>query len=277
MSPHKSRLFYGYWILTVAFLCLFLMSGFVKYSFSLYVRRLAAEFDWSRAQIMAGSTITGLVMGISALVIGRIIYHYRARKVIATGALVAGCGLALLSLTRELWYFYLVFAVVGAGAAGMGVVVMSTIVSNWFRKRRGWAIGILGTGIGAGGFAMPLFVGVFLIPSFGWRTAYLVSGLLTLLLIVPLSFLVIRLRPADKGLLPVGNENPKDDNGLKLQIRNAEAFSGDDLQKLRGRIEDELFLIGEGSVEEVDVVAPYVEKVTSIVPGIREQGSGNRE
>jgi phosphomannomutase / phosphoglucomutase len=61
------------------------------------------------------------------------------------------------------------------------------------------------------------------------------------------------------------SHNPKDDNGLKLQIRDAEAFAGNDLQKLRERIENDEFESGKGTSEELDAITPYIDKVTSLI------------
>lgn len=64
-------------------------------------------------------------------------------------------------------------------------------------------------------------------------------------------------RRADGGVHVTASHNPKDDNGLKLQIRDAEAFSGDNLQKLRMQIEAGDFMVGDGSRRELDAVTPY--------------------
>lgn len=70
----------------------------------------------------------------------------------------------------------------------------------------------------------------------------------------------------DDGSVQVtASHNQKEDNGLKLQLRNAEAYAGEDLQNLRKRIEEKSFLEGEGSVEEVDAVTPYKERVKNLL------------
>jgi phosphomannomutase/phosphoglucomutase len=60
------------------------------------------------------------------------------------------------------------------------------------------------------------------------------------------------------------SHNPKDDNGLKLQIRNAEAYSGDDLQTLREQIEKDDMITGKGSEREFDAVTPYVDALAKL-------------
>ena len=202
----ERRFFYGYWILLFLFLCQIFWNGFIMYSFSFYVNPLHEEFAWSRAGIMAIITIVYLSIGVASPLIGRLSSCYGEKNVIAVGASVLGLGFVLISTVRELWQFYLFSIFLGVGSAAIGVVPASAVISNWFQKRRGWAIGILGTGIGVGGFAVPPIVGAFFIPTFGWRNTCVISGLLTALIITPLSLLIIRSKPADMGLQPDGVE-----------------------------------------------------------------------
>ena len=202
----ERRFFYGYWILLFVFLCQIFWNGFIMYSFSFYVGPLHEEFAWSRAGTMAIITIVYLSMGVASPLIGRLSSCYGEKNVIAVGASVLGLGFVLISTVRELWQFYLFSIFLGVGSAAIGVVPASAVISNWFQKRRGWAIGVLGTGIGVGGFALPPIVGAFFIPTFGWRNTCVISGLLTALILTPLSLLIIRSKPADMGLQPDGVE-----------------------------------------------------------------------
>jgi MFS family permease len=196
------RFFYGYWILLFFFLCQIFWNGLIMYSFSFYVNPLHEEFAWSRAGIMAIITIVYLSIGVASPLIGRLSSRYGEKNVIAVGAAVLGLGFILISAVRELWQFYLFAIFLGVGSASIGVVPASAVISNWFKKRRGWAIGILGTGIGVGGFAVPPIVGAFLIPTFGWRNTCIISGLLTTLIITPLSLWIIKSKPSEMGLQP---------------------------------------------------------------------------
>ncbi len=75
----------------------------------------------------------------------------------------------------------------------------------------------------------------------------------------PVNYFTICNLKVDGGVQITASHNPKDDNGVKLQIRDAEAFSGDELQKLRMQIDREDFVMGEGTQEEIDAVTPYLD------------------
>lgn len=89
----------------------------------------------------------------------------------------------------------------------------------------------------------------------------------------PINYFTICTRNADGGVQVTASHNPKEDNGLKLQIRNAESHAGDDLQKLFERITKEDFLSGEGIVEEIDAINPYIEHLSTL---FKDVGAGKK-
>jgi len=207
-SPKKPKVFYGYWVVAATFFCLFIHSGCGIYGFSLFVRPLQAEFGWGRGSIMIALTISFLVMGITSPFVGRLVDRYGARKLITIGTFIAGLGFLLLSLMNNLWFFYGSHTIIAIGMAAMGMVATTAVVSNWFKRRRGTAIGIMAAGIGAGGFAIAPLIGGYIIPNFSWQAAYIASALLTWT-VIPLALFVIKSKPADMGLYPDGIEAPE--------------------------------------------------------------------
>jgi MFS family permease len=208
-SSNCAKVFYGYWILVVAFLGVFVYSGCGVGAFSLFVKPLQAEFNWGRGNIMIGFSIFYLLTGIAAPFIGGLIDRYGARGVVSIGSAVAGLGLVSLYRMENLWHFYAAYTAIGVSMAAVGQVPSSAVVSNWFRKHRGTAIGVMSTGIGAGILILGPFIGAFVMPNFGWRVSYLTLALITWML-VPLALLVLRTKPADMGLYPDGRQPLED-------------------------------------------------------------------
>jgi phosphomannomutase/phosphoglucomutase len=83
----------------------------------------------------------------------------------------------------------------------------------------------------------------------------------------PVNYFTICTQKLDGGVQVTASHNPPEDNGLKLSMRDADAFAGDDIQLLRQRIEDGRMLDGEGTVEEFDAMAPYLRHVTTLFAG----------
>jgi len=193
----QPKIFYGYWIVVATFICVFLWSGLGIYIFSLFTSSLQTDFGWGRGDIMLGFTINFLIFGIFSPTAGNLADRYGASKVIALGAIVIGLGFAFLSLINQMWQFYIGWAIVGIGMAAIGTVPSTAVVSKWFERKRGTALGIMSAGIGAGGMVMAPFVGGYLIPTFEWRTTYLILGIITCVILVPLALFVIKAKPGE--------------------------------------------------------------------------------
>ncbi len=162
---------------------------------------------WSRGEITAALTILYIMNGVVSPLIGRLVDRFRVKLVITAGTLVMTLGFILLSQVNNLWLFYLGFIIIGIGSTAMGPVPTSAVVSRWFQKRRGLAIGLMSTGVGAAGFVSPV-IGGLLIPTIGWRYTYLMLGLVTAVVIIPLVLFLMKESPLDIGYLPDGERTP---------------------------------------------------------------------
>lgn len=206
LSSRKTKIFYGFWIVLASFFCLFTTSGVVYYGYSIFLGPIQCDLRWSRAATSFGFTMMIMVQAFAAPFGGRFVDRFGPKKIIVFGGLILGLGLALLSFSSSLWYFYGVYMIVGISFMATGMIPISHIISNWFIKRRGTALGIAAVGMGLGGTFMSQIIGNILIPNFGWRGAYLVLAILSLGLIIPIVLFVIKTKPQDKGLRAYGAE-----------------------------------------------------------------------
>ncbi|MEM7101236.1 MAG: MFS transporter, partial [Pseudomonadota bacterium] len=139
-----------------------------------------------------------------APMVGRALDKYPLRRVIAVGSASMATGFVLLSFVQNPVQFYLVIGVfIGFGASSMGQLATSKLVTNWFDRRRGTALGIAATGVSMSGVVMP-YISAELIESFGWRNGFLMYGLFTAFVVVPLVLRVVISKPEDVGMHPDG-------------------------------------------------------------------------
>lgn len=200
-QARRPTVFYGYWIVAATFLAAFVFAGCGFYAFSLFVTPLEAEFLWTRREVMTALTIYFIVSGASGPPVGRMVDRFGPRMVMVAGAVVAGAGFMLLGQVQELWQFYAIYFFIGAAMSATGIIPGTAVVSNWFRRRRGLAIGFMSAGLGAGGLILAPVIGGAVIPAMGWRAAYrMMAGLVWL--IVPVALLVVRTGPEAMGLRP---------------------------------------------------------------------------
>lgn len=204
MTDSESRpdLFYGWYVVGACFLTMG-MAGGVGATFPVFFKPLIDEFHWSRTAL-AGTVSIGLIVG--GLVTpfwGNWTDRSGARAVVVTAAFFAGFSLLLRARVHSLLDIYLA-AVLGAlFFAGLDLIPLSTAISQWFRSKRGLAMGVTLVGGGVGGLIMPPLVNS-LVGLVGWRNTYLFLAGALWLSIVPVAGLILRRRPQDMGLLPDG-------------------------------------------------------------------------
>ena len=199
----------------VAFCIDFVAVGFFFYSYGVFFKAIAEDFGGSRLGVAIGLTVTNAVGAIAAPYVGRALDKYPLRNVMGLGALFMAFGFLGLSFVQNELQFYLVLGLfIGFGASSMGNLATSKLVTNWFDKRRGMALGIAAAGVSLSGVIMP-YISAELIENFGWRQGFLIYSAFTFLVVVPLIFRLVISRPEDVGLRPDGAKPMKlDDDSL---------------------------------------------------------------
>ncbi len=204
----REPVFFGWAVVSAAAIGLFL--GFVPiigFTFSVFFKPIANEFHWSRSQISLGFSISLLALSIALPISGKLVDKVGARRVIVPGAVLFGLGLmAFTLLTNQLWQFYLTYLFIGVVGSGTAPTPYYKVISCWFDRRRGLALGIAMGGAGLGSSLLP-YLAHSVIQSFGWREAYLVVGILVIVITVPVVAALLVERPALKGLNPEAAAN----------------------------------------------------------------------
>ncbi len=198
------KIFYGWWIVVVGNVMRTVFATFNYYGFSAFFNPLVEQFGWSRAALAGVLSLSRLEGGLMALPAGILFDKIGPRKMMYIGITLTGTGFILLSRTNSLVYFYAIFILfIQVGASfGMGGVAVDVAIANWFRKKRGRAMGFATMGLSFGGVLVtPLAL---FITQYGWRSALIVAGIITFFLGYPLAALV-RHRPEPYGYLPDGD------------------------------------------------------------------------
>lgn len=180
--------YYGWWAVLACSAVTLLTAGTFFYGFTALLKPVIAEFGWSRAVTSLAFSLRSLESGFAAPVVGFFVDRVGSRKLILFGVAVLGVGLLALSRIGSLWAFYGAFIIISIGISSCTSVPGMVVVANWFTTRRSAAMGLLMAGAGAGGLLVPVFS--WLIDSYGWRTALVVSGIFVWAIGIPLSLAV---------------------------------------------------------------------------------------
>ncbi|MFQ5351942.1 MAG: MFS transporter [Candidatus Binatia bacterium] len=197
--------FVGWWIVAGAFTIYFVGGGLFNTA-TVYFKAVAAELGLNRGQLSGAFSLGFLVAGLSAPLWGRIADRRGPRAAFLPGVLLTGVLCMLLGRIWDLASLYVFYLLFTLGTAGISLIPVSVVVSNWFEKKRGRAMGLAYMGEGFGALVMTP-VSALLIASVGWRFAYVLSGLAVLVVLTPVVFFM-RNRPQDLGLWPDGAEQP---------------------------------------------------------------------
>jgi MFS family permease len=195
--------FYGWVIVGVVFVTMGIGVN-ARTAFSLLFPPILDEFGWERG-VTAGAFSFGFLIsaGLSPA-LGRLMDRRGPRVVIEIGVGLMAAGLFLAALTTQPWHLYVTLGVlVGGGSVCLGYSGQSLFLPNWFVRRRGLAMSLAFSGVGAGSIIL-LPVLQLLIERAGWRVACWAMGILLLGLLAPLN-LLLRQRPEELGLVPDGS------------------------------------------------------------------------
>jgi MFS family permease len=177
-------------------------------SFPVFFVALLEEFGWSRGATAAAFSISSIVQGMLSPAVGVLVDRLGPRRVMLGGACLLASACALASQIGSLWSLYVVMGVLAAaGLCAVSWIPCGALIAGWFAERRGSMMGLAFSGMGMGVLAMgPL--AQWLIGTHGWRTAYLILGMGTFAILVPLVWLGVRDASATASPAPAEADEP---------------------------------------------------------------------
>ncbi|MDA1035791.1 MAG: MFS transporter [Chloroflexi bacterium] len=201
--PFKKH-YYGWGIVSTSVLVSFAQVPMYGPVLSVFVKPIADDTGWSRAEIALAFTIGSLFGSFASSVTGHYIDRYGARTAVVVSGMIVTGALIGLAVMQEPWQFWILFGT-GRTAALAGINMGTSVaVANWFIRKRGRAVSFLGIGLRSGQAIFPLFIAP-VVVLLSWRHAYAMLAVVAFVLIVIPGWIFLRRRPEDLGLLPDGD------------------------------------------------------------------------
>jgi MFS family permease len=173
-----------------SFFALFAIVGLALYGLPFYYDRMVNEFGWSRAEVTSGNAISKLIVGpLFGFFAGWIVDRFGPRRLMLVGIVFAAIALIGLGNMNALWMFYFFYLLNALGYVCAGPLPNQVLLSRWFDKSRGKAMGFAYLGIGLGG-VLVFQISAVLMHFFGWHVALTVLGVLIFIIAFPLAFFV---------------------------------------------------------------------------------------
>ena len=177
-------------VAATAFVVLFCIVGLALWGLPFYYDFMVQQFGWTRAQVTSGNALSKLLVGpVFGFIAGWIVDRFGPRRIMMAGILMAGIALVGLGSVSTLGMFYFFYLFNALGYVCGGPLPIQVLLSRWFNKSRGKAMGFAYLGIGIGGAIVPL-ISHTLVQHFGWQAALRILGALIIALAFPLAFFV---------------------------------------------------------------------------------------
>jgi len=198
MDAKRLPFYYGWVVFAVTFLIYAFMYG-LRYSIGVFFTPLQQEFGWSTATTASAVTVFFWVYALAAPIVGSLAARIGVRKTVLIGGLLLGGGGALVSQVQELWQLYLYWGVIAAFGAAALYVIPTMVLSRFFLRKRGRAVGWASVGVSVGQAILVPLVGV-AIQTYGWRAAILGLGSVVVVVTSVVGYLFLREDPESMGL-----------------------------------------------------------------------------
>ena len=202
-SQRRAGVHYA-WV--IVFACVLLSAastGILSYFGALFVEPVTESLGLSRTEFTVYTTFSTVTSMLIMPVLADIYRRVPAKAMLTIGALAGAASMFLFASASALPVFYAGAVLSGVCISFCGGLPIATLLNNWFNERRGLATGIAFMGPGLFSALLSPIVSQ-VIASSGWRAGYLLLGALVLLGIIPVTFLLVRMRPAEMGLEPYG-------------------------------------------------------------------------
>lgn len=171
------------------FLSLFSLVGIMFYGLPFFYDFWVQEFGWTRATVTSGNAFAKVFVGLLGFFAGWFIDRYGPRRLMLAGILMGGIAVIGLSQMTQLWHFYVFYLFNALGYMCGGPLPNQVLISRWFSKSRGKAMGIAYLGIGIGGMLVPQ-AARWLNVHFGWHLALMILGMAMIAIAFPMAWFV---------------------------------------------------------------------------------------
>ena len=174
----------------------FLLGALLLQSFGLYIAVLSEEMGWSKTTLSGAAAMQSMEAAVIGPLLGWMMDRFGPQLIVRWGIVIFSLGLLLLSQVGSVSTFYVSAVLMAIGASLAGYFPLSVAIVQWFEKYRARALSFMSLGLAMGGLVVPALA--WFMQHFGWRTTAAATGVLALVVGLPLARM-IRRRPEDHG------------------------------------------------------------------------------
>ena len=196
--------FYGWIIVAVLALANAMAMAMASLNLGLFIKPMGEELGISRAEFGWAGSVRQVAGAVTSPWIGKLTDRYGVRWLLSGTTVLGGLAVMGLAWVTAGWQLIALIGFMGLiGLLGPNQITTSVPAMKWFVAKRARAVALLSLGAPMGAiFFLPL--SQYFIDGYGWRSAWLLLGLISIVVIVPLVVMFVRRQPEDLGLRPDG-------------------------------------------------------------------------
>jgi len=195
--------FYGWIIVAVANLGIFSSGPGQSHTFSVFVGPIGKDLGLSSTSIASAYGLATLIAAFMLPYMGKLIDKYGARKTLIVVSIILGISCIFFGAASNFLMLTVGFGFLRFFGQGSLMLGCANLVSQWFERKRGFAMSIMALGFGIS-MAIHPPLSQFMIDEFGWKVAWIFLGISTWIIMVPTLFLLAWNTPESVDLLPDG-------------------------------------------------------------------------
>ena len=203
--------FYGWIIVAVANLGIFSSGPGQSHTFSVFVGPIGKDLDLSSTSIASAYGLATLIAAFMLPYMGKLIDKYGARKMLIIVSIILGFSCVFFGAASNFLMLTVGFGFLRFFGQGSLMLGCANLVSQWFDKKRGFAMSLMALGFGIS-MAIHPPLSQFLIDEYGWKFAWVFLGVSTWIIMVPTLYILAWNTPESVGLLPDGDKRAESIN-----------------------------------------------------------------
>lgn len=202
---NKKKFHYAWWIMIASAAIYAASVGIIVSCAGLLYRAVAEDLNVGVSEISLYTSLMYLTVTILLPFAGKVLAKFDIRYILTIAGIINALAFGLMGTYNAVWPFYLSGIALGVGSTFLIYGSIPLIMNNWFKAKAGTSLGFAMAFMGIGGAIFAQITGV-LIESIGWRSTYMVLGVIVAILILPFSIFVIRSKPEQMGMKAYGAE-----------------------------------------------------------------------
>ncbi len=181
--------YYPWVVAFLAAIILAINNGFTFAGITVFDASIIDELGIAVGDLKLRDTFTYLAAAVFAPFMGALADRIGAKPLLIVGSLIIALVFYLYSFVDSAAHIYGLHALMGVGLATGGLMMCVVLVSRWFTRRRGLALGILVAGSSLGNAFLPQLNSA-LIAAEGWRPAFVLVAIAPIVAAAIVLFLI---------------------------------------------------------------------------------------